>query len=139
MFRTSAPKNKFHQALNNTSREAANPVDEQDRISWGIITEVKPENSQVKVRLFSRDGELEPEILDGAFLPIINSLEHVHMLYGQLRKGLYVRVYWRGKLTPRQCIVEVVGDEDTNLFKKDPQVNDAETRPYKLFSGGYTL
>lgn len=132
-YSTSAPKNALQQTLHNTSREAGNPADEQLRISYGTISEVNQETSQVKVRIYKADGSLGEEITKG-FLPIINPLSQIHMNYGLLRDGLVVRIFWKGKLEPQNALIEVIGDEDLAFLQKKPEQNEMQVGPFLIFS-----
>ncbi len=134
----SAPKDKLEQKLQNTSREASQPTHEQDRIGYAIITEVNYETSQVKIRLLKSDGE-PGDVLPGGFLPLLNPLEDIHLRFGALRKGLVCRIFWRGKLKPKNPLVEVIGDEDFSFLKKKPAINQVEVGPYAVFSGGLAM
>lgn len=133
-FKVTAPRNKLEQTLSNTAQEAGQPVNEQERISYGIITEVNEDTSQVKIRLLRGDGELGDEIQ--SFFPLINPLPDIHLMYGALRAGLIVRLYWKGKLVPTTGLVEVIADEDHSFLKKQPIPNELELGPWKIFSGG---
>lgn len=113
------------------------PADEQDRIKYGVITEVN-DNNLVKVRLLNNEGLPKGEsIVSGAFLPIITPLSQIFLLWGALRKGLLCRVYWRGKLDPNaSTAIEIISDEHHNFLKKATQAREIATNPYKLFGGG---
>jgi hypothetical protein len=138
IYKPSSSRNKLQQQIQNTERDVGSPDDDQDKIGYGLVSAVKPESSQVKVRMFQRDGSLGKELSNGAFLPLINSLENIHLMWGQLRKGLFVRIYYRGKMEPKRIMVEVIGDEETDFLRKEPKQNDMETGIYKFFSGGLT-
>lgn len=137
-YNSSAPKNNLQQALNKTSKEAKSPVDEQQRINYGVISEVNHDTSQVKVRALRSDGKLGEEISKG-FLPLLNPLSQIHLLYGLLREGLVVRIFWRGKLEPQNAVIEVIGDEEHNLLTKSPEPNEITIGPFKIFSGGFGI
>jgi hypothetical protein len=131
-YSSSAPKNVFQQKLAETSRESTTPSDEADRITYGIISEVNYEKGQVKVRKILADGKIGDEI-SGSFLPLATSLSEIHLLWGQLREGLVVRVYYKGKLNPKNMIIEVIGDEDHKFLTKEPVKNEIETGAWKIF------
>ncbi len=133
-----SPKNALEQRLTKTHNEATQPAHEQDRTSFAIITEVNQSTSQVKIRLLKADGE-PGEVLNGGFLPLINPLGDIHLRFGMLRKGLLCRISWRGRLKPKNPIVEVIGDEDHSFLKKKPAANAVELGPYAIFSGGIGL
>lgn len=129
------PKNALEQKLSKQQSEATQPAHEQDRIGYAVITEVNQDTSQVKIRLLKADGD-PGDILDGGFLPLLNSLSDIHMRFGALRKGLVCRIYWRGRLKPKNPVVEIIGDEDHSLLKKKPAPNTIELGPFAIFSGG---
>ncbi len=130
-----APKNALEQRLQRTASEANQPTHEQDRIGYAIITEVNHETSQVRIRLLKADGD-PGEVLPGGFLPLLNPLDDIHMRFGTLRKGMICRIYWRGKLKPKNPLVEVIGDESYSFLKKKPAINVIEIGPFLIFSGG---
>jgi len=138
MYSSSSPKNTLQKALHDTSREAGNPSDEADRIIYGVITEVDYERSQVKVKRLLSDGRAGEEI-PGGFFPLSTPLFVVHQLFGALREGLIVRIYYRGKLNPKNVIIEIIGDETHTLVNKAPQNNEIEIGPWKIFAGGIGL
>ena len=131
----SAPKNKLEQTLKKTHQEAGQPVNEQDRTGYAIISEVNEDTSQVKIKILRADGSVGEE-LRGGFLPLQNPLADIHHRFGALRKGLVCRIYWKGRLTPRNPIVEVIGDEEHLLLKKKAATNKVEIGPFQIFSGG---
>ena len=130
-----APKDALEQKLNRTQNEANQPANEQDRTGYAIISEVNQDTSQVKIRLLKSDGE-PGDVLPGGFLPLLNPLEDIHLRFGALRKGMVCRIFWRGKLKPKNPIIEVIGDENHSLLKKKPAVNKVEVGPFLIFSGG---
>lgn len=133
-----AGKNKLHQSLHETHVQSQSPTDDSHNWSYGAITAVNNETSQVKVKLFSSDSELEDaEILGGAYLPLLNPLINIHQNWGALREGLIVRVHWRGKMDPKTCIVEVVADEETSFLSKEATPNELPTGPFRIFAGGF--
>jgi len=137
-YSSSAPKNVFQQKLAETSRESTMPSDEADRITYGIISEVNYEKGQVKVRKILADGKIGDDISNG-FLPLATPLSEIHLLWGQLREGLVVRVYYKGKLSPKNVIVEVIGDEDHKFLNKEPVKNEIEIGAFRILAGGIGL
>ncbi len=131
----SAPKNALEQKLHKQHSEATQPTHEQDRIAYAIVTEVNHNTSQVKIRLLKSDGD-PGEVLPGGFLPLLNSLDDVHLRFGMLRKGLVCRIFWRGRLKPKNPVVEIIGDENYSLLRKKPAINSIELGPFAIFSGG---
>jgi len=69
-------------------------------------------------------------------MPLTTPISEIHHLWGALREGLVVRVYWRGKLNPKNAIIEVIGDEDHKFLSKEPQLNELPVGVWRLFSGG---
>ena len=132
MYQSSAPKNKLQQALHDTGRQAIN--DEQDNISYGIISAVNQENGQVKVKRLLADGKVGGEI-SRSFLPLATPLSDLFLRFGALREGLVVRIYWKGKLSLRNAIIEVIGDEEHSLLNKVPYKNEIAVGPYRIFGG----
>jgi len=131
-----APRSLLHQSLGETNKTAGSPNATTLRIGYGIIVNVNEETSQVKVKQYSDNGK-DDKILPG-YIPIINPLSEVHLLWGQLRKGLVVRLFWRGgEKASETAIAEVIGDEGVDYFlKREGRPNVLNTGPYKLFSGG---
>ena len=135
-FRSGSPKNILQQKLNDTSRETSNPSDEADRIAYGIISAVDFQSGQVKVKKLSADGKVGDEI-SNKFLPLATPLSEIHLLWGSLREGLVVRIYYRGKLNPKRAIIEVIGDEEHSFLTKEPALNEVNIGPYKIFGAGF--
>ena len=133
-----APRNLLQKQFKQYDNNIGQPSDNIERISYGIITEVNAESSQVKVRFLTADKEYG-ELVSESFLPVINSLSVIHQLYGSLRPGLLVRIYWRGKITPKTAIIEVIADEDSSFLEKEFDTNEVETGPYILLSGGLAI
>jgi len=140
MYKTTSPKNKFQRDMNNTSQEAMRPSDEEQHISYGIISKVNYKNGQVQVKELIEDGRIG-QLITGGFVPLLNPLSQIHTLYGALREGLVVRIFWRGKHTrnKQNIVVEVIGDEDHTLLNKTPELNEIPVGPYRIFSGGIPI
>jgi len=136
--RTTAAQNKLQQFANDTGIAARSPVDEQDRITYGVISAVDDETSQVKVRELLSDGKVGNEIFP-QFAPLATPLSQVHLLWGMLRKGLVCRIYWKGKHSARKGIIEIIGDEDHKLLNQAPVANEITIGPWKIFTGGLSL
>jgi len=134
-YNSSAPKNELQQALHETNRQAQQPSDKQDRVTYGIISAVNYDSGQVKVKKLEADGKVGNEI-SNAFLPLATPLSEIYLLWGALREGLVVRIYWRGKLSPRNAIIEVIGDEDHSFLRKTPYLNEVAVGAYRIFSPG---
>jgi hypothetical protein len=135
MYNSSAPKNVFQQRFHETSRVARNPSDEADRITYGVISAVNHNNGQVKVRRILTDGKIGNEI-SGGYLPLSTPLSFIHHNFGALREGLVVRVYYKGKLNPKNVIIEVIGDEDHVFLNKIPAENEIQIGPWRILAGG---
>lgn len=137
--------NPIQTGLEQANSRAGDPADEQQRVSYGIITEVNEEVNRVKVDLFDRgnsktrigSGVDRPE---GSFIPVMQPLIVIHHLYGALRKGLIVRVWWRGKQEPgAEAIAEIISDQDSSIFgsgTKSSRSNELATTPHEIFTGG---
>jgi len=134
-YSSSAPKNVFQQKLHNTSRESISPKDEADRITYGVISKVNYDIGQVKVKRLLEDGKVGDLISDG-FLPLSTPISDIHLRFGALREGLVVRIYYKGKLSPKDVIIEVIGDEDFKFLSKEPVQNEIVIGPHKIFSAG---
>ena len=137
-YSNSSAKNLLQQNLKDISSKLGQPADEQDRISYGIISKVEQETSQVKVRFLLEDGKIGEEVFAG-FMPVITPLSQIHHLWGLLREGLVVRIYWKGKLEPQTALIEVIGDEEHKFLNKEPMINEINIGPYRIFSGGTKL
>ena len=138
MYSSSAPKNIFQQKFHDTSRQARNPSDEADRITYGVISAINYNNGQVKVRRILADGRIGDEI-SGGFLPLATPLAIVHHLFGALREGLVVRIYYKGKLNPKNVIIEVIGEEDHQFISKEPRQNEIKIGAFRIMSGGISI
>jgi hypothetical protein len=134
MYSVSAPRNVIQKAISDISKKSTQPVQDQLNIRYGVITKVSDDTSQVKVKLYTNAGKPDLEIQ--GFLPLINPLSEIHLLWGKLAPGLAVRVFFRGKENPQTGIVEVIGDEGLDFLKKERKANILNTGPYKLLSGG---
>lgn len=132
-----AAKNLAQQKRSDNATAGRQPAVEQDRVRFGKIVAVNS-NNLVKVRLMNNQGDLEgPEIVNGSYLPLMNPLSAIYLMWGSLRPGLICRVYWHGKLDPdASSVVEIIADEEHNFLKKEPESNEIATQPYKLLSGG---
>jgi hypothetical protein len=126
-------RDALQQTMKQADRKSEEPSDRQDRITYGVIVGIKKKTGQVQVREFGTKKKL---VADGAFLPVATQQSELFMLWGELRKGLVCRIHWRGKLTQRGPIVEVIGDEESNFLEQPERDNEIETPPYKIFSGG---
>ena len=87
-FKSTAPRNKLEQTLDHTSQEAGQPAQEQDRISYGLITAVNDDTSQVKIRLLDGEGELGEEL--AGYFPLIPSWR----LFMPMQKPFQITVYF---------------------------------------------
>ena len=135
VIRTSGARSVWQEQLANAAIKAGQPVQDTLRIRYGIIIAVDHEDSQVKVRLFTDTGQNDYDL--PAYYPLINPLSQIHLLWGKLREGLAVRVFYKGKEDPpRNVLVEVIGDEGLDFLRKDRKENVIATGPYKLMSGG---
>jgi hypothetical protein len=128
----------MQQVLKNVDSQSMQPSSIQDRISYGIITDVIPENYHVKVKLNEDKKEIGDKGQGGAWLSLITQRDDIHLRFGRLRKGMACKVHWRGKLDPARSnpFVEIVGDEFSSLARQDNRENKINTNPFKIFHGG---
>jgi hypothetical protein len=84
--RSSSPRNKFQVNSDKIAREIGTTADDQERISYGIISGVNYNTGQVKVKLLESDGKIGEEISDG-YLPLATPLSEIFLLWGALREG----------------------------------------------------
>jgi hypothetical protein len=134
---SSSPRTVREDQDTKTSRSSSAPTQDQQCIRYGVITEVNKDTSQVKVRLFTNADKDDIDIVN--YNPILNSLSEIHLLYGELRQGLYIRFFYKGKEDPKQnCrgLVEIIADEESDFLRRLEGVNVIDTGPYKLMSGG---
>lgn len=129
--------NKLQQKFKHIAQQTGQPGEEQDRISYGIISEVHEETGQVKLKVFQtkeEGGDLE---LLG-FHPMIHERHVVHLLFGPLRSGLYVRIFWRGKSirSSTRIRAEVIGGDHYLPRQQEADECMIEVGNYKIFSGG---
>lgn len=140
------PTNAVAGSLNQTRQEAGAPSDEELRISYGVIFDVKDDSNQVRVDIFDKGGKKhrlgigQNGSKDGIWVPVIQPLPLIHHLFGALRKGLCVRIFWRGKKAPAgDSIIEVVSDLEVTSFlsgSQQPRSNELATGPHDIFTGG---
>lgn len=139
------PRNVRENKLKHIDTKAGDPADQQDRISYGEITEVIAKNSQVYVKMY---GDTDTYLLadqahpKGKPVPVIQPLGIINSLYGGLSVGMKVRIFWVGKNDAKSALVEVIGNEDFNLkgiYNKEPESNRQDTLPYLSISGGVIL
>ena len=120
------------------------------RISYAVIEEVDHDTSRVRVKIF--DGQSNPQdkrsgsdnkgTNQGRWYPVLQPLYIIHHLFGSLRKGLIVRVFWRGKTEPgSEAVVEVISDATRSEFlagNKEPRSNELAVGPHRFATGGST-
>lgn len=137
--------NVVQKSFDKSNQRAGEPKDEQLRISYGVITEVNEDNMTVRVDIFDRGGQRKRVGAsglrgDGAFLSLLQPITIIHTLYGALRKGLVVRLFWRGKHFPvAESLVEIISDAGEETFisgKKKVRSNELSTQVYEIFTGG---
>jgi hypothetical protein len=134
-FNSAAPKNKLQKALHETNRLASQPPDDQIKITYGVISEINNKNGQVKVKRLTADGKVGG-LISGSFLPLATPFSEIYLLWGALREGLVVRVYSKGKLTQKNAIIEVIGDEGHSFVTKAPYQNEVGIGAYRIFGPG---
>lgn len=138
-------ENSVQSGFANNHQRAGEPIDEQQRVSFGQIAEVNEDTQRVRVDIFGRNGNLKrlgkternPE---GPYIPVLQPLQVIHHLFGSLRKGLIVRVWWRGKQAPAsEAIAEIVTDQEGAVFftgEESARSNELATSPHEIFAGG---
>ena len=133
---TSSPRSVRQQEHASTATKAGQPVLDNLRIRYGIITSVDEDTSQVRIRLFTNEGQ--PDIFIDTPQPLLNPLSEIHLLWGRLRKGLAVRFFYIGQEStpPSGRVVEIIGDEGLSFLKKETKENILATGPYKIITGG---
>lgn len=142
--------NQMQKVTRTNTEKGSEPVDEQLRISYGVIAEVNDDNQRVRIDLYGRGGSkirvgagVNGNQEKGAFVPIMQPLSIIHTLYGSLRKGLVVRVFWRGKHAPgKEAIAEVISDAEESIFRsgsEETKSNELATTPHDIFTGGVGL
>jgi len=132
---TSPPRSRVQSELGKTRARAEDPGSREDKISYGYIEAVAEKGMQVKVT----ELQTGKTIANGAFLPVINDLEDIFLRWGQIRVGMLVRFFYRGKHGARKPLVEIIGGEGANMLTKEERQNEVETRAYKIFGGGLTM
>lgn len=131
---TVPPRSGLQSSVSTAHKKAEEPGSREDRVSYGIIEDVKEEGQQVKVM----DMATGKTIAKGAYVPVLNDLEDVFLRWGQIRKGMKVRIFWRGRHGARKPLIEIIGAEDVNFLIKDFRENEIPTKAYKLMGGGLT-
>lgn len=140
-----APKNQLQATIGNVVREAGDPADQQERISYGEIIKVNATNSQVHVKIYGREDKIllaDQAHPEGKPIPIIQPLSIINHLYGALSTGMKVRIFWTGKHEAKSAYAEVIGGEDFDLkgtITKEPEANRQDTLPYLTLSGGIEI
>ena len=137
--RASAPKDKLNSTMEATDTRGGSPSDEQQQISYGEILAVHETRSTIDLKLFGSEtrGDEGQKIFE---VPLIHPLHFYHQVFGQLRPGLCVRIFWRGGRNKpgREAIAEIIND-NTALFregKKGYEPNTINTGPWQILSGG---
>ena len=134
--------------FDNVRQEAGAPADEQLRISYGEIVEVDEGTLRVRVNIYNRRGKstrlgATQAQEKGIFIPILQPLSLIHHLYGSLRKGLTVRVFWRGKNAPAsEAVADIVSDlsiVELLSGSQSPRSNELTTGPHDIFTGGVNV
>lgn len=127
-----APRSGSDNITKNIAQGIGNKPMMMDHIDYGIITEVDYSTYQVQVRLLGDDGTA----LGKRFWPLLTRREEIFLKYGKLRKGLYVRVHWRGRQKAYFVVVELISDETFDAIQQQDAENKILTGPFKMFSGG---
>ena len=128
-----APRSASDNVTKNMSQGIGNKPMMVDHIDYGIITEVDYSTYQVQVRLLGDPGNV---VLGKRFWPLVTRIEEIFLKYGKLRKGMYVRVHWRGRQRARFVVIDLISDETFDALTQQDAENKLLTGPFKLFSGG---
>jgi hypothetical protein len=139
--RPTAAKDKLNATLDSQAVKSGSPSDEQLRVSYGEIFKVHEERSTVDITLFGRNTDEAKEGEKIFEVPLLHPLHFYHLVYGQLRAGLCVRLFWRGgrQKPGREAIAEVISNNACTIFrsgKKEYEPNTINTGPWQIFSGG---
>jgi hypothetical protein len=148
--RSTSARTGFNQSQQQEAESTRSPGKAELRVSYGVITDVALDTSQVKVLVFNGFNRNQDIMLgaskpggDGIFVPLAQPLHIIHHMFGALRKGLCVRIFWRGIHAPgSESQIEVISDEAKPNFRsgtKEQEINQKDTRPYKIFSGGLSF
>jgi hypothetical protein len=118
------------------------PYDKALQLKYGIIHEVS-DNKQVRIRLLTEEGNLG-DIIGGEtkkiFMPLLNQEVDINLRWGELRKGLVVRVWWRGSsIEVGGPIAEIIADEMGTEFLKRKPVEENGPGMYKIMAPGSIL
>lgn len=141
--------NVVQKSFDISAQRAGEPKDEQLRVSYGVIVEVNEDSFTARVDIFDRGGQKKRIGTglngqgEGAFLPLLQPITLIHREFGALRKGLIVRIFWRGKHYPgAEALVEVISDAGEEIFfsgRKRPRANELSVQPHDLFLGGVNV
>lgn len=126
-------RNNLDKKINSLEQESGSPGRLEDHIDYGILTAIDYNTYQVQVQLFGDQNNL---IMGKGFWPLITQVDEIFSKYGQCRKGMNVRVHWRGRQTAHFAMIEIIGDENSNFFAQQDKKNESPTLPWKLLSGG---
>lgn len=139
-YRPSAPRNNHQSSVSGASQSATQPTNDQPNIAYGRVKEVIG-GKRVIITYFNDNNNKDEDMK----IPVaINSpgLEAIKTLYGGLKPGLPVRIFFKGMWPPDPLVndvkVDVIGGFDDDIAKDDadPEPEELATGPYKLFSGG---
>lgn len=141
-------QNKIAQSFDSTNQRAGEPKDEQLRLSYGVIVDVDTETNKAFIDIFGEGGKrIRIGSTDrneaGALVSIMQPMTVIHHLFGSLRKGLIVRVFWKGKHVPgKEAVAEIISDDPSAEFvtgNKGARSNELNTGPHDIFTGGVNL
>jgi hypothetical protein len=127
------PRSNADRVFKEVGQTTSNRPNMIDHISYGRIKEIDYTKYWVQVKLEEDPGNY---VLGDSYWPLITRIDEIQFKYGQLRKNMYVRVFWRGRQKAMFATVEIIGDENFDLFQQIDRPNEVQTGPYKLFSGG---
>jgi len=133
---TTAARGSQEQTIRETHRQAKLPAVSSSNLTHGYVTEVNQDVRQVKVKSLSTDQGI---IADGAWLPVDHDELEIQKRWGQLREGMFCRVFWTGMGKARRVLYVEILSTEIMTVKKQPQVNELDFNPYKFLSGKMEL
>lgn len=136
MLQGKIARDKFVKSNQETAKQAGQPNQDSLNLRYGTIHTISEDKNRLSVRYCDSAGKDLDEI--SPMFPYINPMSQIFLLWGALREGLAVRVFFKGRDGKTdQGIIEIIGDEHPRTFlAKDIKANELETGPYLLISGG---
>jgi hypothetical protein len=126
-------RSQAEQTISETHRWARLPSTTSNNITHGYVTEVNDDVRQVKVKSL---GSKLHMIAEGAWLPVLQEEDEIQRRWGQLRQGMFCRVFWVGMGRARRVLYTEILGRELLVLKKQPRANDIPVNPYKFLGGG---